>query len=136
MLIEVRGILQPILVRQISTLQFQRFFKKGCKVYVILISELEERKGLSLKDYKVFQEYTDVFLEEVPDLPPKREVNFTIDLVLGEVPISKVPYCMRTPKLIELKMKLQELLDKKYIRPSVSPWGMLDCCSLRRMMEP
>ena len=50
-------------------------------------------------------------------------INFTIELVPGAAPISKTPYRMITPKILELKMKLQELLEKKYINPSVSPWG-------------
>ena len=63
------------------------------------------------------------FPDEVPRLPPKRDIDFTIDLVPGATPVSKTPYGMSTLELIELKMQLQELLEKKYIRPSVSPWG-------------
>ena len=63
--------------------------------------------------------------EEVPGLPPKRDIYFTIDLVSGAAPVSKTPYKMSTPELLELKIQLQELLEKKYIRPSVSPWGEL-----------
>jgi hypothetical protein len=65
----------------------------------------------------------DVFPEEVPGLPPKRDLDFSIDLVPGAVPTSKVPYRMSTPELVELKVQLKEMLDKGYIRPSVSPWG-------------
>lgn len=54
--------------------------------------------------------------------PPKRDIDFTINLVPRAAPVSKVPYKMNTLYLIELKMQLQELLNKKYIRPSVSPW--------------
>ena len=56
-------------------------------------------------------------------IPPKREINFTIDLVPGETPVSRAPYRMSPPEIMELKMQLQEFLDKGYIRPSVSPWG-------------
>ena len=58
-------------------------------------------------------------------LPPMRDIDFTVELVLGAAPVSKTPYRMSTPEMIELNMKLQELLEKKYIRPSVSPWGAL-----------
>ena len=71
----------------------------------------------------VVREFKEVFPDEIPHLPPKREIDFTIDLVLGATPISRAPYRMSTPELMELKMQLQELLDKGYIRPSVSPWG-------------
>ena len=61
-----------------------------------------------------------MYSHEVPMLPPKRDIDFTINIVLGAIPASKYLYRMSTPKIVELKMKLQELMDKKYIRPSVS----------------
>ena len=77
----------------------------------------------ALGNIPVVQEFTDVFLEEVPGLPPKRDIDFTIELIPGAAPVSRAPYRMSVPELTELKMQLQELLDKQYIRPSVSPWG-------------
>ena len=62
------------------------------------------------------QEFRDVFPDEIPGLPPKRDNDFTIELVLGEATVSKTPYRMSTPEILELKMQLQELLEKKYIR--------------------
>ncbi len=56
-------------------------------------------------------------------MPPAREVEFRIDLVPGTEPISKAPYRMAPAEMAELKLQLQELLDKGFIRPSVSPWG-------------
>jgi len=67
-------------------------------------------------------EYPDVFLEELPGLPPDRDVEFVIDLVPGTAPITKCPYRMSVEELVELKKQLQELLDKQYIKPSTSPW--------------
>jgi hypothetical protein len=64
-----------------------------------------------------------MFVDEIPELTPGREIDFSIDLLPGSVPISKAPYRMSLPELTELKIQLQELLDKEYIRPSVSPWG-------------
>ncbi|KAL4016773.1 hypothetical protein IC575_024430 [Cucumis melo] len=63
------------------------------------------------------------FSEELPGLPPHREVEFAIELEPGTVPISRAPYRMAPAELKELKVQLQELLDKGFIRPSVSPWG-------------
>eukprot|EP00253_Pinus_taeda_P004030 PITA_04030 len=80
-------------------------------------------KSASLNNIPVIQEFTDVFPEEIPGLPPRRNIDFTIELVPGATPVSRTPYRMSVPELIELKMQLQELLDKNYIRPSVSPWG-------------
>ena len=71
----------------------------------------------------MFQELKDVFLDEVIGLPPKRDIDFTIHRVPREAPVSKDPYKMSMQKYVELNMKLQELIEKKYIRPSVYPWG-------------
>ncbi|WVZ80663.1 hypothetical protein U9M48_028120, partial [Paspalum notatum var. saurae] len=68
-------------------------------------------------------EYPDVFPEELPRLPPDRDVEFRIDLVPGTAPVSKRPYRMAPDELKELKTQLQEQLDKGFIRPSSSPWG-------------
>jgi hypothetical protein len=65
----------------------------------------------------------DVFPEELPGMPPERELEFTIDLKPGTEPIARTPYRMSTPELQELKMQLKELMDLGLIRPSVSPWG-------------
>jgi hypothetical protein len=64
-----------------------------------------------------------MFVDEIPELPPRREIDFSIDLLPGSTPISKEPYQMSLQELMELKIQLQELLDKEYIRLSVLPWG-------------
>jgi hypothetical protein len=56
-------------------------------------------------------------------MPPDRDVEFVIELQPGTAPISKRPYRMPPKELAKLKIQLQELLDKGYIRPSSSPWG-------------
>ena len=68
-------------------------------------------------------EFADVFPEELPGLPPVREVEFGIDLIPGTAPISIAPYRMAPAELKELKSQLQELTDKGFVRPSFSPWG-------------
>jgi hypothetical protein len=68
-------------------------------------------------------EYHDVFLDELPGMPPDRDIEFAIELQPGTTPISKRPYSMPPAELAELKKQLQELLDKGFIRPSTSPWG-------------
>ena len=84
-----------------------------------------ERKGPSLDRYSVLSEFKDVFLNELPGLPPERELDFTIELKPGAEPISKTLYRMTAPKLCELQMQLKELIDLGIIRPSVSPWAAL-----------
>ena len=68
-------------------------------------------------------EFSDMFPEELPGLPPIREVEFGIELVPGITPISIAPYIMAPTELKELKSQLQELTNRGFARPSFSPWG-------------
>ena len=124
--INVKGIHRRTTIRHISTLQLKRAVRKGCKYYAITITNeenLNKTDKLKLEDILVLREYVNVFSEEILGLPPKRELDFTIEPVPGVVPSSKAPYRMNILELNELKSQLKELIDKKYIRPSVSPWG-------------
>jgi hypothetical protein len=71
----------------------------------------------------IIPEIKDVFLEDLPGLPPERDVEFVIELKPGTAPISRRSYRMPPNELAELKIKLQDLLEKGFIRPSSSPWG-------------
>ncbi|WVZ52540.1 hypothetical protein U9M48_003588 [Paspalum notatum var. saurae] len=82
-----------------------------------------QTEAQALAKIPVACEYPDVFPEELPGLPPDRDVEFKIDLVPGTAPVSKRPYRMALDELKELKTQLQEQLDKGFIRPSSSPWG-------------
>ena len=68
-------------------------------------------------------EYADVFPDDLPGMPPDRDIEFVIELQPGTAPISKRSYRMPPNELAELKVQLQDLLDKGFIRPSSSPWG-------------
>jgi hypothetical protein len=68
-------------------------------------------------------DYPDVFPDELPGMPPDRDIEFAIELQPRTAPISKRPYRMPPAELAELKKQLQEFLDKGFIRPSTSPWG-------------
>ena len=70
----------------------------------------------------VVKEFPEIFHEELMSLPPYRELEFTIDLISGSVPISQVPYRMAPLELKELKVQLQDLVDRGFIRSSASPW--------------
>jgi hypothetical protein len=105
-------------------MQLKKCVRKGCQVYAIQVTSLAEKKDKpKLEDFVVLRDFRDMFVDEIPELPPRREIDFSIDLLPGSAPISKAPYRMSLPELTELKIQLQELLDKEYIRPSVSPWG-------------
>jgi len=66
-----------------------------------------------------------VFPDEVPRLPPNREVEFSIDLVPGTGLVSMAPYRMASAKLVELKKHIEELMEKQFIRPNTWPWRAL-----------
>jgi hypothetical protein len=76
-----------------------------------------------IQDIPVVCEFLDVFPEDLPGLPPKRDVQFVIELKPGTAPISRRSYRMPPNELAELKTQLQDLLEKGFIRPSSSPWG-------------
>jgi hypothetical protein len=75
----------------------------------------------TIEEVPVVSEYPDMFPEELPGMPPDRDVEFVIDLLPGTMPIAKRPYRMSVDELEELKKQLKELSDKRYIRPSASP---------------
>ncbi|KAJ9536718.1 hypothetical protein OSB04_un000103 [Centaurea solstitialis] len=77
----------------------------------------------STQDIPVVREFPEVFPEELPGLPPPRQVEFHIDLVPGAGPVAKSLYRLAPSEMQELSSQLQELLDKGFIRPSSSPWG-------------
>jgi hypothetical protein len=79
----------------------------------------------SLENIRVVCEYPDVFPEELPGMLPDRDVEFSIELLPGTPPISKRPYIMDVKDLGELKNEVEELLEKVFIRMSLSLWGAL-----------
>jgi hypothetical protein len=86
------------------------------------MEEASKGKVPNLEDHAILEDFEDVF-KEVLGLPPKRDIDLSINLMPGVAPMSKNPYRMSTPELKELQMQLEELLKKGYICPSVSPWG-------------
>ena len=111
-LIVVRGIPEVIFVRHISAMQLKKYCRKGCRVYAAHVLEAPENENPRLEDSHVLQEFRAVFPNEILGIPTKRDIDFTIELVPGVAPMSKTPYRMSTPEMLELKMQLQELLEK------------------------
>jgi len=94
----------------------------GAQCFIIFtLLEVEEKERMLV--IPVVHEFEDVFPEEVPGLPPSKEVEFSIDLVPGTGPVSMAPYRMAPAELVELKSQIEELLGKQFIRPSTSSWG-------------
>ena len=81
-----------------------------------------------MENIPIVQELLDVFPENILGLPPKWDIDFTLELILGAKPMSREPYKMSMPELRKLKMQLQELIEKGNIRPSVSFGRTSDVC--------
>jgi hypothetical protein len=90
---------------------------------ISVASALHHTVAQNLEDIPVSCEFPDVFPEDLPGMPPYRDVEFIIELQPGTTPISRRPYKMTPKALAELKVQFNELLDKGYIHPSSSPWG-------------
>ncbi|CAL2265475.1 unnamed protein product [Prunus armeniaca] len=83
----------------------------------------KEDSTMKLEDILIVQEFLDVFFDDLSRLPPHRENEFIIKLLLGTNPTSQAPYRMALAEIRELKTQLQELVDHGFIRPSVPPCG-------------
>ena len=108
----------------ISSISSRCLLQKGCKGYLAHVVDTRSSE-VGFEDVPVVRDFLDVFPDDLPGLPPEREIDFPIDLVPGTAPISLPPYRMAPAELKELKTQLQELVDKGIIRPKISPWGAL-----------
>nr|GEV50974.1 putative reverse transcriptase domain-containing protein [Tanacetum cinerariifolium] len=106
----------------ISALQARTLLYHGCEGFLAMIHDMTSEIP-TIHDQPIVSAFPDVFPDELPGIPPVREVEFNIELIPGIEPISKAPYRMAPVELKELKDQLQELLERGFIRPSVSPWG-------------
>ena len=106
----------------ISVATARMMVRKGCEAYLVYVVDTEKAEP-STSDIPTCCDYPDVFPEELPGLPPRREIEFAIDVVPSAASASITLYRMAPVELKELKLQLQELLEKGFIRPCVSPWG-------------
>ncbi|KAJ4943956.1 hypothetical protein NE237_005596 [Protea cynaroides] len=106
----------------LSALKAKRCLEKGGVGYLVSVVDIPA-ESLKMEDIDVVREFPDVFPEELLGLPSDRATEFVIDLMPGSTLVSKAPYRMAPTELKELKTQLQELLDKGFIGPSISPWG-------------
>ena len=90
----------------------------------MIVAQGEKKSTVEqIRSIPVVDEYADVFPDEIPELPPSKDVNFSIDLIPRAGPVSMAPYIMAPAELAELKKHIEDLLEKKFIRSSASPWG-------------
>ncbi|GJS95547.1 putative reverse transcriptase domain-containing protein [Tanacetum coccineum] len=102
------------------------FRKRGCDVFLAHITTKEAKdksEEKRLEDVPIVRDFYEFFLEDLPGIPPARQVEFQIDLVPGAAPVARAPYRLAPSEIKELAEQLQELSDKGFIRPSSSPWG-------------
>nr|GEV18913.1 putative reverse transcriptase domain-containing protein [Tanacetum cinerariifolium] len=108
----------------ISCTKAQEYLSKGCDVFLAHVTMKEAKdksEGMRLEDVSIVRD----FHEDLPGIPPARQVEFQIYLVPGAAPVARAPYRLPPSEMKELAEQLQELSDKEFIRPSSSPWGSL-----------
>ncbi|GJR22210.1 putative reverse transcriptase domain-containing protein [Tanacetum coccineum] len=106
----------------VSCIKAQKYIEKGCELFLAQVTK-QESKEKRLEDVPVIRDFPEVFPEELPRLPPPRQVEFRIDLIPGAAPVARAPYRLAPSEMKELSKQLQELSEKGFIRPSSSPWG-------------
>ncbi|GKD25191.1 putative reverse transcriptase domain-containing protein [Tanacetum coccineum] len=118
----IQGVRNESRMSIISCIKTQKYIDKGCLVFLIQVTKkgTEEKQ---LKDLPIMRYFSEVFLEELPRLPPARQVKFQIDLVPGAAPVTRAPYRLAPAEMKELSDQLKEISDKGFIRLSSSPWG-------------
>ena len=99
-----------------------RGLRSGQQIYVVKLNKVEQKEDQN--EPRWLQEFSDVFPEDLTNLPPSRDVDHEIEVFPGSEPVSKRPYKMSLPEAIELKEQLRQLLEQGFIRPSNSPWGV------------
>ena len=99
-----------------------KMLRKSYQGYLAYAIEVRD-SGSRLEDIPVVREFPDVFPEDLPGIPPDSEIDFQIKLTPRTEPISKAPYRMAPLELKELKVQMEELVSKDFVKPSTSPWG-------------
>ena len=90
-------------------------------MYATNVLEAAEYDTPRLEGFHMLQEFGNVLPDEIPRLPPKSDINFTFEIIPRAIPVSQTSRGMNKLEMLELNMQLQDLLEKKYLRPSVSP---------------
>ncbi|XP_070668054.1 uncharacterized protein [Malus domestica] len=106
----------------ISTIRAKKLLEKSCQGYLAHVV-LNDKVPSNVENVRVIRHFPNVFPDDLPGLPSDQDMEFTIDLLQGTDLISLTPYLMAPSELRELKIQLQELVDKGFIQPSTSPWG-------------
>ncbi|GJV93987.1 putative reverse transcriptase domain-containing protein [Tanacetum coccineum] len=106
----------------ISCIKARKYVEQGCHLFLAHVTK-KKSKEKRMEDVPIIRDFLEVFPEERPRLPPPRQVEFRIDLVPGAAPVARAPYRIAPSEMKEMSVQLQELLEKGFIRPSLSPLG-------------
>ncbi|GKD80755.1 putative reverse transcriptase domain-containing protein [Tanacetum coccineum] len=110
----------------ISCTKTQKYIERGCLIFRAQVTKKEiknESEEKRLENVPTVRDFPEVFPEDLPGLPPMRQVEFQINLVPGAARVARAPYRLAPTELQELSTQLQELFDKGFVRLSSSPWG-------------
>ncbi|GJV38446.1 putative reverse transcriptase domain-containing protein [Tanacetum coccineum] len=111
---ERSGVKNESKLEVISSIRTQRYFDKGCQVFLIQMMKKEETEALErrIEDVPVVRDFLEVFLEDFSGLPPTRQVEFHIELIPRDAPVARAPYRLASTEMKELAEQLKELSDK------------------------
>ncbi|GKF98675.1 hypothetical protein Tco_0297458, partial [Tanacetum coccineum] len=118
----VKGDSNSSRLKVISCIKAIKYIERGCHLFLAHVTKKEKSKKL-LEDVPVICDFPEVFPDDLPGLPPPRQVEFKIDLVSSVAPVNRAPYRLALLEMKELSEQLKELLEKGFILPSSSPWG-------------
>nr|GFB48254.1 putative reverse transcriptase domain-containing protein [Tanacetum cinerariifolium] len=109
-------------LKVISCIKARKYIEKECQLFLAQVTKSEPAKK-QLQDVPVIGNFPEVFPDDLPRLPPPRQVEFKIELMPGAAPVARAPYRLAPSELKEFLDQLKELSEKGFIRPSSSPWG-------------
>ena len=116
------GVRKILSSSMMSVMMAGKMLRKSYPRYLAYAVEVRD-DDMRLEDIPVVREFPDVFPDDLPGLPPDREIDFQIELAPGTEPISRAPYRMAPAELKEHKVLIEEMVNKGFVRPSTSPWG-------------
>ena len=116
------GVRKILSSSMMSVMMAGKMLRKSYPGYLAYVVEVRE-DDVRLEDIPVVREFPDVFPNDLPRLPPDRDINFQIELAPGTEPILRASYRMALAELKELKVQIEEMVNKGFVRPSTSPWG-------------
>ena len=116
------GVRKILSSSMMSVMMAEKMLRKAYPGYLAYAVKVRD-DDMRLEDIPVVREFPDVFPDDLPGLPPDREIDFHIELAPRTEPISRAPYRMAPAELKELKVQMEEMVNKGFFRPSTSPWG-------------